>query len=262
MSDEAHAVFRTFAPAAGRRFQSSMHYIMYCTRGVLRLEADGRIWSLPPARAAVIRAGEPVHVTLPRHVTACSVLLARDFVPAPPEALAVIDMSSLARELIHACAAYGEGDPLHDYGRQLFRMLAHEVYRLAETPSRATMPAATSAAVARAVALTEEQMADAPTFEAIAAAVAMTPRTLARRFAGEMGMAWREVLRCLRMIRATELLLADAASVTDVALATGYRSLSAFNAAFKDFAGETPSGYRRRLRATLGTAKRDTLDDK
>lgn len=250
MAGEAYSVVRTFPAASRQLFRMPMHYILYCTAGVLRMEAEGRIWSLPPARAAIVRANERVEVTLPHPVTACSVLLARDFVAAPPTALSVVNMSPLARELIRACGAYGEDAVLDNYGRQLFGMLAQEVYRLAATPSRTAMPAPVSPALIRAVALTEERMADRPSFEEIASAVAMTPRSLARHFAQEMGLSWRDVLRRLRIIRAMELLAAESASVADAAFATGYSSLSAFNAAFRDIAGEAPTEFRRGLRSS------------
>ena len=37
--------------------------------GALRLEAHGSTWVLPPARAALIAAGEPIQVSIPRPVT-------------------------------------------------------------------------------------------------------------------------------------------------------------------------------------------------
>jgi len=55
-------------------------------------------------------------------------------------------------------------------------------------------------------------------------------------------------LRRLRMIRALELLAEDSAGITKIAFTVGYTSLSAFNAAFREFVGETPSSYQQGLR--------------
>jgi AraC-like DNA-binding protein len=93
-------------------------------------------------------------------------------------------------------------------------------------------------------------IAAAPDFETIAAEVAMTPRSLAGRFATEMGMTWRQALRRLRVIRALELLAERSGGVTETAFAVGYTSLSAFNAAFREFVGETPSACRQSLIGT------------
>ena len=51
------------------------------------------------------------------------------------------------------------------------------------------------------------------------------------------------------MVRAVELLAQDGLSVTKVGLGVGYASLSGFNAAFRDFAGQTPSDYRASFRS-------------
>ena len=121
--------------------------------------------------------------------------------------------------------------------------------RLAATPSQAWMPTVRSDVLRRALALTKENLTTTQCFEQIAQAAGATPRTLARRFADELGMTWRQAQRRLRMVHAVEALSDDKASITEVAFATGYNSLSAFNAAFRDFTGQTPSEYRTGVRA-------------
>ena len=74
--------------------------------------------------------------------------------------------------------------------------------------------------------------------------VGQTPRTLARNLAGEIGVSWGQILQKMRMIRAIELLAETKAPVTEVAFGVGYQSLSAFNAAFRAFTGQTPTTYR------------------
>ena len=120
--------------------------------------------------------------------------------------------------------------------------------RLAETPSPASMPAPACPVLARALALTAEQIDAAPSFAAIARAAGQSERGLARLFAAETGLTWRACLRRMRMIRAIEALAGTGDSVTEVALAVGYSSISAFNAAFRDFTGRTPTDYRASFR--------------
>ena len=57
-------------------------------------------------------------------------------------------------------------------------------------------------------------------------------------------MTWREALRRVRMIRAVEALATSDAPITEIAMSVGYNSLSAFNAAFRDLTGKSPSAYR------------------
>ena len=76
----------------------------------------------------------------------------------------------------------------------------------------------------------------------------LAPRSLARRFEDEAGMTWRAVLRRMRVLRAIEELAAGEDSVTAIAHAVGYTSLSAFNTGFRDLTGRTPTQYRATFR--------------
>ena len=242
---EAYSVSRLFPPADRAEFCFDRHYLLYCTAGTMRLEAEGKVWSLPPSRAAVIAAGQSIYVTLPQAVMACSVLFDRTFIPTPARALTVINMTPLARELILACRSWTVVDkPLDSYARQLFATLAVVASQLSGTPSDAAMPLPRSNGVTAAMQITEQRMAETPDFASIARAVGMTERSLARHFLDEMGMTWRQTLRRLRIIRAMELLGVSDVSVTEAAYSVGYASLSAFNAAFLEISGQTPSAFR------------------
>jgi AraC-like DNA-binding protein len=70
----------------------------------------------------------------------------------------------------------------------------------------------------------------------------ISPRTLARRFAGETGFsftAWRQRMRLLRALE----LLAIGKPVSTVAIDLGYQNVSAFIALFKRTLGMTPGQY-------------------
>jgi transcriptional regulator GlxA family with amidase domain len=124
------------------------------------------------------------------------------------------------------------------------RALVAATWALAEQPTAARMPSGRSPEVRRALDLTARRIADAPTIGAVATAVGLAPRSLARRFEDELGMTWRAALRRLRILRAMELLVSSDSSVTEIAFAVGYSSLSAFQVAFRDLANQTPSEYR------------------
>lgn len=210
----------------------------------MQLEAEGQAWTLPPTRAALIAADRAVQVILRTDVEARSVLFDTSFVPPPASTLTVFEMTSLARELVMACAVWTAADaPLPPYGRSLFLALAAVVTELARAPSRAVMPLPRSPALAQALDMAQAGLAGPLRFEEVAAAVAMTPRSLARRFEAEMAMTWREAVRRLRVIASLDR-LASGASVTEAAFAVGYASPSAFNAAFREVMSETPTAYK------------------
>lgn len=249
MSDaDAFVVARVFEPAVERLFEVPHHYLLYAESGALTLEAEGRRWTLPPARAALIAAGRPVRVGLPGRVVTCSALFAAAFAPEPPAALSVFDVSPLARELLFALRGVGEAEPLDARSRALFQALAAEAWRLSLSPSPASVPVPRTPRLRRALELAEARLDGPLRLEEIAGEVAMSPRSLARHMSAETGLNWSGILTRLRMVRAIGLMAEGDAPVTEVALAVGYASPSAFNAAFRRFYGQTPTGYRRGFR--------------
>jgi AraC-like DNA-binding protein len=249
MTRRAHSFVRTFGPESARDLCVDRHYLLCASAGTLRLEAQGQAWLLPPARAALIEAGQPIRVSIPRPVTTASVLFDTGFVPSPPAPLTVFDLNPLARALLSECRTWGESDePLTVYAETLFAALAAVAWRLARQPSPVVVPAGRSPELRRALELTEQRLGDEIRFEDVALDIGLTPRSLARRFAEETGMTWRAALRRMRVLRAIEELAADDTPVTTIALKVGYTSLSAFNAAFRDLTGHTPTDFRASFR--------------
>jgi len=249
MTRKAYSFVRTFAAGPARDLCVDRHYLLCASAGALRLEAQGRAWLLPPGRAALIQAGRAIQVSIPRPVTTSSVLFDTGFAPAPPAPLTVFDLSPLARSLVAECGIWGESDqPLTAYAETLFAALAAVTWRLAEQPSPVVVPVGRSPELRRALRLTEERLDGEVRFEDLAREVGLAPRSLARRFSDETGMTWRAVLRRMRLLRAIEELAAGDTQVTRIAFMVGYTSLSAFNAAFLELTGRTPTDYRASFR--------------
>lgn len=246
MSDmPAFCVYRDFPPEAEKTVQFDRHYLLYAAKGTMRLQADGRSWTVPPARAALIAANAPITLSIATTITCCSALFSPDIYDAPKRPLRVLDMSPLARELVLACRAYGpEAGALPADGKQLFDTLYMLASKAADAPNDMWMPVAQSEPVFAALKITERQLARPVGFGEIAAEVGMTERTLARRFQDELGMPWRDCVRRLRIIRAVEALADPDRQITQIALDVGYSSSSAFNSAFLDFTGQTPTAFR------------------
>lgn len=242
---QAYSFVRNFDPAPAKPLCVDHHYLLVASRGALRLEAGGTTWSLPPARAALIRAGVPIQVTIPQPVTTASVLFSTTFAPPPPSPLTVVDLTPLARALITACSRWsGQEAPLDDYAAAMFRALAEATWALAEHPSPAHMPTGRTTEVRRALEVTAERLRDDPRIGEIAGEIGLASRSLARRFELELGMTWRAALRRLRILEAIEQLAGTDHPVTQIAMDVGYSSLSAFQTAFHDLIGQTPSEYR------------------
>lgn len=260
MTREAYSFVRTFEAQPVRELCVDRHYLLCASAGTLRLEAHGQAWLLPPARAALIEAGEPIRVSIAHPATTASVLFDPEFVAAPAQPLTVFDLSLLARGLVEECRDWGASEePLPAYARAMFAALAAHAWRLAERPSPVVVPAGQSPEVRKALTLTEQRLATEVRLEDLAAEVGLVPRSLARRFERETGTTWRAVLRRMRVMRAVELLAGGDVPVTRIAFEVGYGSLSAFNAAFRDLTGMTPTQYRASFRDRPLSSEPDSM---
>ena len=78
--------------------------------------------------------------------------------------------------------------------------------------------------------------------------IGCTPRHLSRIFHEVVGMPFREKQSQLRLVRAQELLATTQTKVLEVALESGFQSLSLFNLMFKRRFGLTPAKWRNQSR--------------
>ena len=99
--------------------------------------------------------------------------------------------------------------------------------------------------VARALReLLGRSLAQAPSFDAAARALALAPRTLHRRLRDE-GTSFRRIKESLRREVALARLEKTRQSIADIAADLGYSEPSAFFRAFQSWTGEAPSAHRR-----------------
>jgi len=245
----AFCFYQEFEPRPPETLRFDRHYLMYCIKGAVRLEFEGRRWVLPPSYAAWIPADTELAVSITHPMTCCSVLFRPGFVDALPEESVVFTITALARDMIHHCRRWGpDSTRFDDHAHYFFQALALTCTELAHRPSNVWTPMVRTEAMKRAIAFTEDHLGDEIALADVAAAAHLSERTLLRRYAEEAGMSWRQSLRRLRMIRAVELLSNEEEPIVQVALQVGYASLSAFNKAFREFSGDTPAAFRARRR--------------
>ncbi len=82
-----------------------------------------------------------------------------------------------------------------------------------------------------------------PGRDAVAAMLALSPRTLARRLDAE-GTSYGELQREVRLGRARELLRDSRRPMAEIADDLGFSDAAAFSRAFRSWTGQTPSGWR------------------
>jgi AraC family transcriptional regulator of adaptative response / DNA-3-methyladenine glycosylase II len=120
---------------------------------------------------------------------------------------------------------------------------------------------ALSSTVKAAVAKIEAGALNDGDVEGLAAALGITSRHLRRAMSAELGVSPLSFALSRRVALARELLLGTSLPVTDIAFASGWKSLRRFNAAFRAHQGVPPSALRRaRPGASGDDAVRLTLD--
>jgi transcriptional regulator GlxA family with amidase domain len=151
-----------------------------------------------------------------------------------------VNVSRLLRELILHAVLHSPLYRRRPEHRRLVEVLLDQLAVLTQQPLLLPYPT-DDRARALADAITDTADAD-HSLDAMASSVGASRRTLERVFLVETGLtigAWRQRHRLLRALQ----LLADGRPVTEVAIAVGYRTPSAFTAMFHQQLGTTPSRY-------------------
>lgn len=234
--------YRAFSTPVHRH---GKHQILFAASGTMRLVAGGRQWTLPPQRAAFLRAGTPHATSSTVGVALRTVYLAKRLVPAPPADVSVFAVTPLAREMLLHAMRWGPDTPATPTRDAFFRALGGLALEWLAAEKPYWLPEPKSPELARAAAWTGEHLVDA-TVEGAAKAAHVSVRTLSRRFDEELQLPFRRYLQIARIMRSLELLAKPRASITTTAFAVGFTSVAAFAAAFHERTGETPSEYRAR----------------
>ncbi len=99
----------------------------------------------------------------------------------------------------------------------------------------------------------QKNMARDITMPDLACAVAVSDRTLVRRFSAAVGQSPLGYLKAVRLEAARALLEAGDMSVQSVAAQVGYSDASSFSRLFKQGVGLSPGTYRRRFQLPART---------
>jgi len=223
-----------------RQHFADWHQLVHCVRGVAEVRTDQASWVVPPHRAVWVPAGVHHGVRLPGQVQLRTVFVHVDLAEGRPlpDDVRVVDVSRLLRELVlEVCrrSVLGWHDEVE---RSLAVLLLDRLVTRDEPPLRLPWPLDPRARrVAEAVSTQPAQLA-----RALAAAGA-SRRTVERLFQREAGMSLGRWVRRARVLASLRR-LARGDAVTEVAEAAGYRSTSAFIAAFRAEVGRTPGAWR------------------
>ena len=215
------------------------HQLLFASSGAMTVAGDRTTWMIPPGRAVLVAAGVLHAIRMWGDVAMRSLYFpppAADTV-FPADACRVISVSPLLRELILRVAELAALDSRVEPEARLMAVLMDELAVAHVEPLLLPLPFDPRALTAANGILADP--ADDATTDDVARRSGLSARTLERLFRAETGMTfglWRQKARLLESVRR----LAEGGSVTAAALDSGYSSVSAYIAAFKQTFGCTP----------------------
>ena len=212
------------------------------TQGLMIVEAGSERWMCPSQRCAWI---PPNWKHAARSVGSAAGAMA-DLSPETsrglPKRPCVFNSSELLFAIVYRMVDWDFRQPLDLAKKHLITTLRDEIRQPDQRPLRLTIPR--EERLARVVDALLDDVADDRTLDDWAQVAGMARRTFMRAFSAQAGMSFGRWRQQARLFAALEM-LAQKKSVTEVAIAVGYDSVSAFIEMFRTMLGATPQAYFR-----------------
>jgi AraC-like DNA-binding protein len=212
------------------------------TQGVLIVEAGSERWMFPARRCAWIPPNCRHAARSVGGAAGSSVDLSPKMCRGLPKTPCTFHSSELLFAIVHRMVGWDHGQALSPENKRLIATLRDEIRHPEQRPLRLSIPR--EERLARVADALLEDVADDRTLDAWARVAGMGRRTFMRAFSAEAGMSFGRWRQQARLFAALEM-LAQKKSVTDVAIAVGYDSVSAFIEMFRTMLGSTPQTYFR-----------------
>jgi AraC-like DNA-binding protein len=243
-ADETFLLVRSLASdhQAGEsieRHAHDWHQFVYASAGVLTVWTEAGSWVAPPTWAIWVPAGTRHGIRFAAGSAFRTLYLRPDDALDLPDRCCVLTVSLLLRELILKAGRIGMLDAREPAEAALATLILDE-FRQARVPPFA-LPQPASPVAKRAAQLIEASAGPLDVAQ-LARQAGIGQRTLERRFRAETGLAPAAWRRQRGLLAALERLAAGE-PVKAVSADAGYRTPSAFVAAFRDAFGVTPGRY-------------------
>jgi AraC-like DNA-binding protein len=230
---------------ATRWHQHRKHQLLYAEDGVLTLQTEAKEYILPARRGAWI-PGQLQHRVSSRSPGLYLRTLyfgTGERGGTVPGELTVFSISALAREMILYTQRWSPTEQAAPLERRFFQAIRLLVPEWCSNPIPLALPTTEQPQLQSATESIRANLSQLDDLPTIAGQYGMSERTLQRLFKKELGMTYQSYVRVARIIEALERLIQPGASVTDVAYAVGYKSLSSFSQTFRLLMGMSPRQF-------------------
>jgi AraC-like DNA-binding protein len=212
------------------------------TQGLLIVETENERWLFPSQRCAWTPPNCKHAARSVGGAAGSMVDLSPEMCRGLPNTLCVFNTSELLFAIVHRMVGWDLRQPLDAAKKHLIATLRDEIRKPERQPLRLTIPR--EERLARVADALLDDVADDRTLDDWAHLAGMARRTFMRAFSVQTGMSFGRWRQQARLFAALEM-LAQNKSVTEVAIAVGYDSVSAFIEMFRTMLGTTPQKYFR-----------------
>jgi len=216
------------------------------TQGLIIVEAGSERWMHPSQRCAWIPPNCKHAARSVGGAAGSMVDLSPEMCRGLPKMPCMFNSSELLFAIVHRMVGWDLRQPLNPAKKRLIATLRDEIRQPDQQPLRLTIPR--EERLARVADALLDDVGDDRTLDAWARVAGMARRTFMRAFSAQVGMSFGRWRQQARLFAALEM-LAQRKSVTEVAIAVGYDSVSAFIEMFRTMLGTTPQSYFRGRRS-------------
>ncbi len=245
VADEAYWVVRTSAAdlkaaTVLANHAHEWHQLIYVSAGLMSVATEAGSWVAPATWAVWVPAGIRHGIRFVLDSAFRTAYFRPDWTDNHPTGCTVVSVSPLLKELILRTIKTGKLDRRHPLEIAIAALMVSELQVSGARSLSLKQP--TGEAMCRAATLMTNRDPRAATLASLARAVGAGTRTFERQFFAETGMTpgrWRQHQAMLAGLES----LAAGTPIKSVASQSGYRTASAFIAAFRKIFGTTPGNY-------------------
>jgi AraC-like DNA-binding protein len=212
------------------------------THGLLVVETESQRWMFPSGRCAWTPPNCRHAARSVGGAAGAMADLSPEMCRGLPKTLCVFNSSELLFAIVHRMVDWDLSQPLNPAKKHLIATLRDEIRQ--PDQQRLRLPIPKEERLARVADALLEDVGDDRKLDDWAEVAGMARRTFMRAFSAQAGMSFGRWRQQARLFAALEM-LAQKKSVTEVAIAVGYDSVSAFIEMFRTTLGATPQTYFR-----------------
>ena len=215
--------------------------LIYVSKGSFKLDIAHKQFLVPSSNAIWIPSFMEHSAFSTTKIHYRSLYFDVDYFTTLPKDMQVISVSPLLKALVEKACLFSLDYSQNSPESRLGTVIVDEISGAETQPYY--LPLSHHASISAILAYVLEHLDETHTATEIAKNFAMSDKTMSRLFKRETGMCFGQWFLQVKLMKAIELLSADA-STTTTAQSLGYSNDSAFIAMFKRLAGKTPSAFK------------------